>query len=80
VIETVSCKRTLVRTLFPIFQLKTKTEPVFKTLLCVTSKTGTMSNKVGKVVIVTGSRNHCCSGNGTVHSLLLLSYRSLSTT
>jgi len=69
----------LVRILFQIFQLKVKKEPVFKTLLCITPKTGTMSNKIGKVVTVPGSRNHYCSGNGTMHLLLLLSYRSLST-
>lgn len=69
----------LFRILFPIFQLKTKIEPVFKTLLCITPKTETMSNKISKIGIVAGSRNHFCSGNGTMQSLLLLSYRSLST-
>jgi hypothetical protein len=68
----------LVRILSQIFQLKANTEPVFKTFLCIKSKTGTMSNKIGKVVTVPGSRNHYCSGNGTMHFLLLLSYRSPS--
>jgi hypothetical protein len=68
----------LFRILFPIFQLKAKTEPVFKTWLCITPNTWTMSNKMGKVGIVAGSRDHCCSGNGTMHSLLLLSYKSQS--